>query len=182
MPMAFHTSWVKENELTEDAKQHIERLNGFLFPENLHAGRYRFGQKQSDPHRLLLWDGHAMAGQLLAVRRDVRINGDSLHVLYVGELGLFPEYQGKGLGKLLLTSLSKYVPKDIDVTLLCCVPEKQGFYEKCGWSLLRLPVWLGDTATSARCAQGIVMVRILTPRGKEVLARESTRLFLGQSV
>lgn len=174
--------WVAEEGLSEEAKSGIEKLNQILFPENLIGGRYRFGAKQADPHRLLLWSDGTLAGQLITVRRDARVNSESLNIAYVGEIGVLPEFQGKGMGKKLLTHLEKYFPNDADVALLCCVKEKQGFYEKCGWQLLDMKLFLGPDDERSRCADGIVMARLKSQKARDLLEGKSTSLFIGEPV
>lgn len=49
---------------------------------------------------------------------------------------VLPEYQGKGVGKLIMESLLKRLPKE-GVTLIYVAPGKQVFYEKQGFRHLK---------------------------------------------
>ena len=70
-------------------------------------------------------------------------------VYEVGCLCVIPEYQGKGVGRILINELLKYVNdngiKNTDIYVeLCAMPEVAEFYKKCGFDSndgIRLKMW-----------------------------------------
>ena len=67
-----------------------------------------------------------------------RMNGDMGLDYYIKDVIVRPEYQGKGIGRLLINELLKYVNDNgIEETHvfveLCAMPDKIPFYEKFGF-------------------------------------------------
>lgn len=67
-----------------------------------------------------------------------RMIGDMGLNYYIKDVAVRPEYQKKGIGKLLINELLKYVRengvKGTDIFVeLCAVPDKMPFYEKLGF-------------------------------------------------
>ena len=67
-----------------------------------------------------------------------RLVGDGLYVCYVQDLIVFPEYQGKGIGKAIMDRLIQHVKGigfiDTFVTIgLFAAKGKEGFYTKFGF-------------------------------------------------
>lgn len=180
MPDKLRDEWLSDKELTPNQKLKIEELLRLFFPDHFLGGRYRFAVKQSDPHRLLIWNGTELIGHLLAVGRNVKLDGEHLKLLFVGELCVSREYQGKGIGKLLMQSLDPHLDKKFDLVLLCCRPDLLGFYQKVGWKLLDMKVFFGPDETRSRCAEGIVVGKILTPKANSTLFKGAS-LYLGEA-
>lgn len=68
-----------------------------------------------------------------------RMLGDMGLNYYIKDVAVRPEYQGAGLGKLLINELMDYIDRNgVDGTdifvELCAVPDKKAFYEKFGFS------------------------------------------------
>lgn len=53
----------------------------------------------------------------------------------VYDVVLLPEYQGKGLGKEIMTKLCEQLP--VENIVLYAVPGREGFYKKCGFKKMR---------------------------------------------
>lgn len=78
-----------------------------------------------------------------------RLIGDKGLSYYIKDVVVIPEYQGKGIGRLLISELLKYVNdngiKNTDIYVeLCAMPEVAKFYEKCGFDSnegIRLKMW-----------------------------------------
>ena len=78
-----------------------------------------------------------------------RVIGDKGLSYYIKDVVVIPEYQGKGIGRILINELLKYVNdngiKNTDIYVeLCAMPEVAGFYEKCGFYSdegIRLKMW-----------------------------------------
>ena len=85
----------------------------------------------------------------------VRVIGDGGMSFYIKDFAVLPEYQGKGVGQMLLMELQKYLlehkPEDWAVSLeLISTKEAVGFYKKhgfeeraCEWDVAQDPGDLG---------------------------------------
>ena len=68
-----------------------------------------------------------------------RMNGDMGLDYYIKDVIVRPEYQGRGIGRMLIDELLKFISengvKGTDIFLeLCAMPDKIPFYEKFGFS------------------------------------------------
>jgi GNAT superfamily N-acetyltransferase len=68
-----------------------------------------------------------------------RMIGDLGLNYYIKDVIVRPEYQHKGIGRLMINELLKYIDengiKDTDIFVeLCAMPDKIPFYEKFGFS------------------------------------------------
>ena len=78
-----------------------------------------------------------------------RVIGDKGLSYYIKDVVVLPEYQGKGVGRILINELLKYVNdngiKNTDIYVeLCAMPEVAEFYKKCGFDSndgIRLKMW-----------------------------------------
>lgn len=78
-----------------------------------------------------------------------RVIGDKGLSYYIKDVVVLPEYQRKGVGRILINELLKYVNdngiKNTDIYVeLCAMPEVAGFYKKCGFDSndgIRLKMW-----------------------------------------
>lgn len=174
--------WFSDRELTSARQTQIESLIQGFFPEHLVGGRYRFGIKPTNPHRLLIWDEDELVGHLLTVKRLVNLDGEKLKLLFVGELCVRQNHQGQGIGKQLMLALEPHLEPGYDLALLCCRAELLNFYQKSGWELLKVKVFFGPTESRSRCAEGIVVGRVLTPKARKVLIPEGVSLYLGEPI
>lgn len=82
--------------------------------------------------RVSVWDGEKIIGM-------ARMLGDMGLDYYIKDVVVIPEYQHRGIGRLMINELMKFVNDngiggtDIFVEL-CAVPDKMPFYEKLGFS------------------------------------------------
>ncbi|MFH1033093.1 MAG: GNAT family N-acetyltransferase [Pseudomonadota bacterium] len=51
------------------------------------------------------------------------------------DMVLLPEFQGRGIGKEMLTRLCAMLP--VENIILYVVPGREGFYDKCGFKIMR---------------------------------------------
>ncbi len=58
---------------------------------------------------------------------------DGVFYAWVVDLAILPDYQGKGIGTIILSELEKDLTT-FTSTMLTAAPGKSGFYEKRGWS------------------------------------------------
>lgn len=82
--------------------------------------------------RVSIYDGN----EIVAMARMI---GDMGLNYYIKDVVVKPEYQGKGIGRLLINELFKFIKengvKDTDIFVeLCAVPDKISFYEKFGFN------------------------------------------------
>ena len=82
--------------------------------------------------RVSIYDGN----EIVAMARMI---GDMGLNYYIKDVVVKPEYQGKGIGRLLINELLKFIKengvKDTDIFVeLCAVPDKIPFYEKFGFN------------------------------------------------
>lgn len=68
-----------------------------------------------------------------------RMNGDMGLDYYIKDVIVRPEYQGRGIGRMLINELLKFISengvKGTDIFVeLCAMPDKIPFYEKFGFS------------------------------------------------
>lgn len=82
--------------------------------------------------RVSVYDGE----KIVAMARMI---GDMGLCYYIKDVVVRPEYQGKGIGKMLMDELIKYINnhgvKDTDIFVeLCAMPDKIPFYERFGFS------------------------------------------------
>lgn len=82
--------------------------------------------------RVSIYDGN----EIVAMARMI---GDMGLNYYIKDVVVKPEYQGKGIGRLLINELLKFIKKngvkDTEIFVeLCAVPDKIPFYEKFGFN------------------------------------------------
>ena len=82
--------------------------------------------------RAAVYDGE----EIVAMARMI---GDMGLCYYIKDVVVRPEYQGKGIGKMLMDELIKYINnhgvKDTDIFVeLCAMPDKIPFYERFGFA------------------------------------------------
>lgn len=82
--------------------------------------------------RVSVWDGDTVVAM-------ARMIGDLGLDYYIKDVVVRPEYQGRGIGRLLVEELLKFVndngvPGTEIFVELCAVPDKIPFYEKFGFS------------------------------------------------
>lgn len=82
--------------------------------------------------RVSVWDKDRIVGM-------ARMIGDMGLCYYIKDVIVIPEYQRKGVGKMMINELLRFINEngvsgtDIFVEL-CAMPDKIGFYEKFGFS------------------------------------------------
>ncbi len=82
--------------------------------------------------RVSIYDGE----RIVAMARAI---GDKGLCYYIKDVIVLPEYQGKGIGRMLIKELLSFieengVPKTNIFVELCAMPDKTPFYEKFGFS------------------------------------------------
>ena len=82
--------------------------------------------------RVSIFDGEKIVAM-------ARVIGDRGLCYYIKDVVVLPEYQGKGIGRMLIDELLKFinehgVPDTHIFVELCAMPDKIPFYEKFGFS------------------------------------------------
>ena len=119
---------VKHNELT--AKEFIELW------ESVWDGAPTFEQVElglkNTLFRVSVWDDDKVIGM-------ARMIGDIGLDYYIKDVVVRPEYQGRGIGRMLINELLRFIndngiPGTEIFVELCAMPDKIPFYEKFGFS------------------------------------------------
>ena len=119
---------VKYNELT--AEQFIELWETTVWGDGPSFEQTRLAMMHTI-FRVSIWDGDCIVAM-------ARMNGDMGLNYYIKDVVVRPEYQGKGIGKMLINELIRFINdngvKGTDIFVeLCAVPDKIQFYEKFGF-------------------------------------------------
>ncbi|MCP4755015.1 MAG: GNAT family N-acetyltransferase [Proteobacteria bacterium] len=64
----------------------------------------------------------------------VRAVSDGEYQAAIYDMVVLPEYQGKGIGKMLMDNIEKRLP--VSTSILFAAPGKESFYQKCGYRKL----------------------------------------------
>ena len=118
---------VKYNELT--AQQFIE-LWETVWGDGPSLEQTELAMKHT-LFRISVWDGDKIVAM-------ARMNGDLGLDYYIKDVAVRPEYQHKGIGRMMINELLKFINdngvKGTDIFVeLCAVPDKIPFYEKFGF-------------------------------------------------
>ena len=118
---------VRYNELT--AEQFIE-LWETVWGEGPSLEQTELAMKHT-LFRISVWDGEKIVAM-------ARMNGDLGLDYYIKDVVVRPEYQHKGIGRMMINELLKFINdngvKGTEIFVeLCAVPDKIPFYEKFGF-------------------------------------------------
>ena len=118
---------VKYNELT--AEEFIE-LWETVWGNGPSLEQTRLAMKHT-LFRVSIWDGDYIVAM-------ARMNGDMGLNYYIKDVVVRPEYQGKGIGRMLINELRRFINdngvKGTDIFVeLCAFPDKIPFYAKFGF-------------------------------------------------
>ena len=83
---------------------------------------------QNSPIRCFVWDGKELVGAGRAITDGVRYS-------VIFDVVLLPEYQGRGIGKQIMSFLTDR--SKAAAVLLHAVPGKEGFYAKLGYRKMK---------------------------------------------
>ena len=119
---------IKHNELT--AEEFILLWQSVHWGEGPSLEQTRLAMDHT-LFRVSIFDGN----EIVAMARMI---GDMGLDYYIKDVVVKPEYQGKGIGRLLINELFKFIKengvKNTDIFVeLCAMPDKIPFYEKFGF-------------------------------------------------
>lgn len=119
---------IKYNELT--ARQFIE-LRETVWGAGPTLEQTELAMKHT-LFRISVWDGNKIVAM-------ARMNGDLGLDYYIKDVVVRPEYQRKGIGRMMINELLKFINdngvKGTEIFVeLCAMPDKIPFYEKFGFA------------------------------------------------
>ncbi len=120
---------IKYNELT--AEQFIELWETTVWGESPSWEQTELAMKHT-LFRISVWDGDKIVAM-------ARMNGDMGLNYYIKDVVVRPEYQHKGIGRMMINELLQFINdngvKGTEIFVeLCAVPDKIPFYEKFGFA------------------------------------------------
>ncbi|HAT7741496.1 TPA: GNAT family N-acetyltransferase [Vibrio vulnificus] len=130
---------VFEINVTEVQHKAIEALRNCSFPEH-QANRSYYKQL---PHmRALQYEGDMLVGYLGLDYRAVKVGNEVYNVLGIIDFCVAEQYQGKGIGSLMLSEVSSFAKgKGVDFIML--ISELEDFYLRHGYSKIEtIHSWL----------------------------------------
>ena len=126
-------------DVTPELEYGLRRLLQRAYPQfaDLWAGVSYWGSEPE--YHLWLADRGRPVAQLGFGRRTVSVNGQEVQIAGVGAVCTDPGWQGRGVGKRLLTELQRVLSNDLptDFGFLQCREAVAGFYERGGF--VRVP-------------------------------------------
>lgn len=135
----FHTytyHLVAEHDLTTEDHKCLRELLIKVFPSSTHifsTASYYYAQPE---YRLWMEDEHGtMVAHLDFERRMIAVNDVDVYIAGVGEVATHPDYQGQGLGRLLMNKFKNILTEQFTVAygLILCHDEVVEYYQKVGW-------------------------------------------------
>lgn len=125
----LYKSWLATypNEEAGITKEDIEHRFEGRFTDEVLAKRWDRMQHTPDRHILLAKDGDTVAGLIVITNHQDK---NQLQAIYI-----LPEYQGKGIGKMLWQSAQQYIDPTKPTTVECATYNTKAisFYEKLGF-------------------------------------------------
>lgn len=159
-PITYHL--IAENDLTADHHQCICDLLVLAYPKYEYIfskSSYYFSLPE---YRLWIEDEHStMIAHLDIERRMIAVNGEDVYVAGIGEVATHPNYQGQGIGHLLMNRLTTILREKIivDYGFLKCLQTVAGFYRRVGWHSIKQAVHEEDIDTDEiKISQGSAMI------------------------
>jgi len=115
------------NELTPEQFCDLQEAVGF--------GRPKAVQIEKALRNCLYFVSAEVDGEVVGMGRIV---GDGAKIVYIQDVFIKPEFQGKGIGKAIMADLMNYIKENavVDTTItigLMSAREKEGFYKKLGF-------------------------------------------------
>ncbi len=141
---------VAETDLTDADEGRIRALLVAAFPQYVEIFTAVSWYAARPDHRLWLEDAEGRMAAHLDFEQRVIGGGDTdVFVAGVGEVATHPDWQGRGVGRLLMAELQRVLRDELPVSFgyLNCREAVAGFYESVGWHRVKQPVRSLDPAT-----------------------------------
>lgn len=136
MTHSFTFHLVEESDLTDRHHERICRLLVKAFPQYADLFSTASHYYALPEYRLWMEDEQGqMVAHLDFERRIIGVNGVDVYIAGVGEVATHPDWQGHGVGRLLMQQLQSTLYDQFTVAygFLQCRDEVVGYYEKVGW-------------------------------------------------
>ena len=142
MKHTYQVEHIAELDLETEVQQQIAALVQQVFPESEYQGRFYF--KQLAHSRLLVSDDGKVVAHAGLDYRLMRMNETPVKVLGIIDLAVAPDYQGRGLGGLILKKAEEIARNSaLGVDFLFLVADIHDYYRKFGFELAVTQVqWL----------------------------------------
>jgi predicted N-acetyltransferase YhbS len=130
--LATTIDFANEFTLTDKVKSELTTLLGICFPDTKYHGRNYY--KQLPHSRLIMSIDGRVIGQVAMDYRAMNLNEKLVHVLGAVDMAIHPDYQGLGLGTLLMNRLEQIaIENKNNIDFLYLVTGVPLFYEKIGY-------------------------------------------------
>lgn len=125
------------SELTPDELKAIIRLKQqhWNYDDASQLAWFQKNVTEEDIHLLVL-EGQALIAYLDAVWVDVKLNGNPMRALGVGNVCVAKSHTNSGVGAMLIAALNFRLKSDDICGFLLCKDPLVGFYQKSNWKLL----------------------------------------------
>lgn len=136
MTHSFTFHLVEESDLTDRHHARICRLLVNAFPQYADLFSVASYYYSLPEYRLWMEDEHGnMIAHLDFERRMIGVNKVDVYIAGIGEVATHPDWQGKGIGRLLMQQLQTMLTDQFTVAygFLGCREAVVGYYEKVGW-------------------------------------------------
>lgn len=132
------------NSLTGNEFDEIIRIKDSVWshPYQSHRKWIEDNLEPEDIHLIVKSEDNAIAYLNMV---NLTVMGDSIYnALGIGNVCVYPEYQGKNLGFLLIKLAEYQISQLKKIGILICKDRVKAFYEKCGWSQFKGKVSFKD--------------------------------------
>lgn len=130
---------VQSRDADSDDLRTAEQLVKQSFGREFRVNDWRHGL--GGTHVFVNDDANTLLAHAAIVPRVIRHGVDVLHVGYVEAVAVRPDFQGRGLGRVLMDQVESIVRTEYQLGALNAIKDAVQFYRHRGWSL-----WTGATA------------------------------------
>ena len=138
---------IAENDLTPDQHKRIRVLLMKAFPKHAHHFETASYDYTLPEYRLWMEDEQGtILAHLDLEHRLIDVDGIEVSTIGIGEVSTHPDYQGQGLGRMLMNQLKVVLHEQFraDYGILLCGESVAGYYERVGWHRLKQVVYEQD--------------------------------------
>ena len=122
-------TWKPEYELQPEEKDGIEAILSTSFSDFY---RHREYFKQKPPFRILARIDDKIVGQIGVEYRVVNLSGRPLKIFGLIDVGVLPEYRGKGIAGNMLGHVES-IAMETDIDFILLFADDSRLYDRCGY-------------------------------------------------
>jgi GNAT superfamily N-acetyltransferase len=121
---------------------------------------------ERDPVHFVAAEGESLISYASAFRLSLD-HADARYEVYgFGNMFTFPPYRRQGYGSRVLESATDFIKgSNVDVAILFCDSQLEGFYAACGWEVLPSPTRVG-TPNDYEVHEGSRMMLAVSDKGR----------------